>query len=126
MHLIACSTKAHGCMLSALLNRFPSTLLIKFVKGNVSTSSMTLLLSLILMRCSAHLASKQVVPQSVFEVGVPTFIQCICVIKSVNNHVSKNDNMILSFKCSIVPQSVLVVCIFSPFNYIHLCILIDC
>ena len=32
MHLIACSTKAHGCMLSALLNRFPSTLLIRLWK----------------------------------------------------------------------------------------------
>jgi len=28
MHLIACSTKAHGCMLSVILNRFPLALLI--------------------------------------------------------------------------------------------------
>ena len=32
MHLIACSTKAHGCMLSVLLNRFISVLLIKLWK----------------------------------------------------------------------------------------------
>jgi hypothetical protein len=50
--------------------------------------------------------------------ALPTFIQCSYVITSVDNHVSKDDNMRLSFKCSIVPQSVLVVCIFSPFNYI--------
>ena len=93
------------------------------MKRNVSASSMMLLLSPILMRWSTHLASEQVIPQSVFEVGAfPTFIQCSCVITSVYNHISKNDNMRLSFKCSIVPQSVLVVCIFSPFNYIHLCI----
>ena len=32
MHLITCSTKAHGCMLSVLLNRFTSTLLISLWK----------------------------------------------------------------------------------------------
>ena len=123
MHLIACSTKGHGCMLSVLLNRFPSTLLIRFVKRNVSASSMMLFLSLILMRWSTHLASKQVVPLSIFEVGAfLTFIQCSGVITSFDKHVSKDDNMRLSFKWSIIPQSVLVVCIFSPFNYIHLCI----
>ena len=69
-------------------------------------------------------ASEQIAPQSVIVVGAfPAFIQCSCVITCVDNHVSKDDNMKLSFKCSIVPQLVLVVCIFSSFNYIHSCIL---
>jgi amino acid transporter len=82
---------------------------------------MMLLLSPILMRWSAYLASKQIVPQSVFGVRVfPTFIQYSCVITSVDNHVSKDDNMRLSFKYNIVPQSVLVVCIFSIFIQMQL------
>jgi hypothetical protein len=43
-------------------------------------------------------------PQSVFGVGAfLTFIQCSCVKTSVDNHVSNDDNIRLSFKCSIVP-----------------------
>jgi hypothetical protein len=72
------------------------------------------------------LASKQIVPQLIFGVGAfLTFIQCSRVITFIDNHVSNDDNMKLSFKYNIVPQSVLVVCLFSPFNYIHPCILID-
>ena len=58
--------------------------------------------------------------QSVFGVGAfLTFIQCSCVVTSVDNHVSQDDNMRLSFKCSIVSQSVLVVCICSMFIQMH-------
>ena len=104
MHLIACSTKAHGCMLSVLLNRFLSTLLISLWKENVLASSMMLLLSPILMRWSVHLASKQIVPQLIFGVGAfLTFIQCSRVITFIDNHVSNDDIMKLSFKYNIVP-----------------------
>jgi hypothetical protein len=126
MHLIACSTKAHGCMLNVLLNRFLSALLIRLWKEMSWPYQWC---------CFYHpysygevhiwLQNKLSHSQSSWLVPFPTFIQCSYVITSVDNHVSKDDNMRLSFKCSIVPQSVLVVCIFFPFNYIHSCILIN-
>ena len=103
-------------MLSVLLNRFLSALLIRLWKEMSQLHQWC---------CFYHLYSYGEVhiwlqnklshSQSLWWVPFPTFIQCNCVITSVDNHVSKDDNMRLSFKCSIVPQSVLVVCIFSPF-----------
>jgi len=50
--------------------------------------------------------------------------KCNYMPTSVDNHVSKDDDMMMSFRYILVPQSVLVVCIFSSFiqmqQYAHI------
>jgi hypothetical protein len=58
MHLIACSTKAHGCMLSVILHGFLSALSNQIMKGNALASSMMFITHIHAVKCAFELQSK--------------------------------------------------------------------
>jgi hypothetical protein len=116
MHLIACSKR-----LIFVCSVFFSIDSSQLISSDCEKKCLSLINDVVFIththavKCAFGLQNKLSHNQSSWWVPFSTFIQCSCVITSVDNHVSKDDNMRLSFKCSIVPQSILVVCIFSSF-----------
>jgi hypothetical protein len=123
MHLIACSERV--IVICSMLFLMDSSQLVKSDSGKKCLdiiNDVHVITHIHTMKCAFELQNKLSHSQSSWWVPFPTFIQCNCVITFVDNHVSNDDNMRLSFKCSIVPQLVLVVCTSFQYSFKYNCI----